>query len=286
MHTARMVGLLGALAVAGGSACSVLVSTRDLSGGAIADAGASSSPDGTSSTGAGTGPLPASCRALHAKSPDAGSGRYDLALADGGTLNASCDMESHGGGWTRVTPAMVVEEKRVQDYEPTSSAKVEVARGTDAEGGIFFDVQVTAGNCGSNSLAGPGHYFLVGELDRWSQIMASYVFTASTSCWNIFGSEGQMDPRGTNVLPFDLSTDLIGPQLNMSRSMTGEAIPFDGRLTFCAETPENFWSDRYASSPKSARVVLRRFSHEKPAGLSIATDCGFAGWNIAAIHVR
>ena len=283
---AQRVGLVGALALASGSACTLLVSTSDLSGGATADAGASLPPDGTMRADAGTEPLPASCRALHAKSPDAGSGRYDLALADGGTLNASCDMESHGGGWTRVTPAMVVQEKRVQDYDPTSPAKVEVARGSDAEGGVFFDVQVTAVNCGSNSLAGPGHFFLVGELDRWCQIMASYVFTASTSCWNIFNDNGPKDPRDSNVLPFDLAEDLIGPQVNMSRSTAGDAIPFDGRLTYCAETTENFWSGKYAGAPKSARVVLRRFSHDKPAGLSIATDCGLAGWNISAIHVR
>jgi hypothetical protein len=285
---ARTVGLVGALALAAGSACSVLVSTSDLSGAAADTGDGSSSADGPMGTdaAAATGPLPSSCRALHAKAPDAGSGAYDLALADGGVLNAYCDMESFDGGWTRVTPAMVVEEKGVQDYEPQSPAKVEVSRGTDAHGGVFFDVQVTAVNCANNPLAGPGHYFLVGELDNWSQIMASYAFTASSSCWNIFGDQSQKHPLETNVVPFDLSVDLIGPQLNMSRTMAGGAIPFDGRLTACNDSSDNFWNGAYESSPKSARVVLRRLSHDKPAGLGIATDCGLAGWKIADINVR
>jgi hypothetical protein len=282
----RAIVLLGALALGAASACSVLVTTSGLSGGAAEAPDADAALDAKADVDGATGPLPSSCRALHATSPDAGSGPYDLALADGGRLEGYCDMESFDGGWTLVTPAMIVEDKAVQDYAPASPAKVDVARGSDVHGGVFFDAQVTAVNCANNNLAGPGHYFLVGELDGWTQIMASYTFTASTSCWNIFGDPPQKDPQSTNIHPFDLAVDLIGPQVNMARTMAGAAIPFDGRLQFCDETADNFWSGPYASDPKSARVVLRRFSQARPAGLGIATDCGKPGWNISAIHVR
>ncbi len=283
----RVAGLVGALALGAVCACSVIVGTTGLTGGADADAGDASSPrDGATGETGPAGPLPSSCRALHAKSPDAGSGPYALALADGGTLNAYCDMESFDGGWTLVTPAMILEDKAVQDYSPGAPAAVDVARGTDVHGGVFFNLQVTLVNCGPNELAGPGHYFLVGDFDNWTQIMATYVFTASTSCWNIFGDQNQKKPKNTNVMPFDLSVDLIGPQLNMSRNLSGDVIPFDGRLTRCDEDKDNFWTGAYADAPKSARVVMRRFTQDRPAGLGIATDCGLAGWKISDIHVR
>jgi hypothetical protein len=193
-------------------------------------------------------------------------------------------MESFGGGWTRVTPAMIVESKAVQDYAPASPARVDVVRATDAHGGVFFTLEIKAINCGANQGGGgPGHYFLVGELDRWTQIMATYEFSQSSSCWNIFG-----DPtaRDTNVLPFELTKDLIGPQLNMSRSAAGAPLPYDGRTTACDEEATNFWGSAYETAPKSARVVLRRFSQDKPAGLAVGTDCGFAGWTVSDIHVR
>jgi hypothetical protein len=263
--------------------CSLIVGTSGLSGSATGGGGGDASLETSTAADGAAGPLAASCRALHATSPDAGSGTYQLAGDGGVAVNADCDMTSFGGGWTRVTPAMIVEDKAVQDYAPDSPAHVDVARGTDVQGGVFFAARITVVNCGTaNMKAGPGHYFMVGELDHWTQIMATYAFSDSSSCWNIFG-----DPkRDTNVRPFSLAEDLIGPQLNMSRSAAGAAIPYDGRTTACDEDADNFWGSPYESDPKSARVVLRRFSQDKPAGLAVNTDCGLAGWKVSDIHVR
>jgi len=92
------------------------VSTSDLAGGAVPPDG--SPPDAIAATDGARGLSVSSCRDLHARLPDAGSGAYELTLADGGTVKADCDMESFDGGWTRVTQAMIVEEKAVQDYAP------------------------------------------------------------------------------------------------------------------------------------------------------------------------
>lgn len=148
-------------------------------------------------------------------------------------------------------------------------------------------MKVTAVNCNNNKpgTVGPGHYFLVAELDGWTQIMATYGFLDSSACWDIFGHANAY-ARGTNVQEFKAGLDLIGPQMNMARSMAGAALPYDGRTTACDETPGNFWSKSYANAPKSARVVLRRVAAEKPAGLSIGSDCGFPSWRISDIHVR
>lgn len=280
-HGAFAVAVLVLVAQA---ACSVLVSTNGLSGGTPAS-DASSDPDGARDSDAdgAPGPLPSSCRALRAKLPDAGSGAYDLG-SDGGAVKADCDMESFGGGWTRVTPAMIVEDKGVQDYSPVSPAKVAVTRGTDLRGGIVFTVAVVEVNCSAGSPgASPGHYFTVGELDGWTQIMATYEFSKATSCWNIFGD---LELPSTNVHPFDLTRDLIGPQLNMSRTAGGAVIPFDGRTAQCNTFLDNFWAEAYELDAKSARVALRRVSQDKPAGLAIQTDCGPAVWKVSDIHVR
>jgi hypothetical protein len=279
----RALGLtITALALLAMSACSVLVGTSGLTGGAV-EAQGDAATDGARGADATTGPLPSSCKELHARSPDAGSGPYPLG-GDGGAVNADCDMESFGGGWTRVTPSMIVEAKTVQEYAPQSPAHVEVATGTDARGGVFYALQVTADNCGQNQGGGgPGHYFLVRELDHWTQIMASYEFTSTSPCWNIFGDPGG---RSTNVFPFDVTKDLIGPQVNMSRSAAGASIPYDGRTTACDENANNFWNGSYASDPKSARVVLRRFAQSEVAGLAVVTDCGPAGWKVSDIFVR
>jgi hypothetical protein len=263
------------------SACTLLVSTGGLAGNAApldaSDAASSETLDGESATGP-------SCRAIHARFPNAGTGSYMLTAEGGASVKAHCDMESFGGGWTLVTAAMIVEEKAVQDYAPGGPARVDVVHSTDTNGGITLSMTVAAQNCGAASgKPGPGHYFKVGDLDGWTQIMATYEFGSFASCWNIFGDPGLRD---TNVQAFNPALDSIGPQVNMARTAAGAVIPYEGRTTMCTEKPENFWANPYKTQRKSARVVLRRFTQGKPAGLALALDCGSGGWTITDIRVR
>lgn len=270
------------------SACTLLVSTGDLAGspdGATPDATA---PDAAPASDGGADaagvPLGASCRAIRQRAPDAGTGVYALATDGGGSVSAHCDMDTFGGGWTLVTPSMIVEDEAVQDYAPPTPARVRVTRGTDTRGGVTFSLKVEQINCGKNGAQeSPGHYFLVGELDGWTQLMATYEFFDSSSCWNIFGDK---DTRDTNVSPLNRSIDLIGPEENMSRAANGMAIPWDGRTGACDEEPTNFWGPAYAAARKSARIAMRRVSLARPAGLAVGLDCGLASWSIREIHVR
>lgn len=72
----------------------------------------------------------------------------------------------------------------------------------------------------------------------------------------------------------------------MGRTMAGVAIPFDGRINACDEDANNFWGPPCAKEAKNARVVLRRVSQGKPAGIAIVTDCGVASWRVSDIFVR
>ncbi len=277
------LGLLGPLA-----ACSLVVSTDGLAGG-VADGGGSTPDalaDGIAPSDAGAdvvAPLSASCRALHEAQKDAKTGPYDLAADGGQVLHAYCDMESFDGGWTLVTPAMIVENKGIQDYNTNAKTHVTVQTGTDVHGGAQVSATTTIDNCGQRPPVGPAHYLLVGELDGWTQIMATYTFLSSASCWHVFG-----DPDGpdVNVMRFTPGVDLIDRQVNMGRDATGAAVPFDGRTYQCNNDATNFWHDAYAMDVKTARVVLRRSLQIRPAGLSIAEDCGLASWIFSDIYVR
>lgn len=272
-------------ALLGVSACSVLVGTSGLAGPSeLPDAASRDAASPDAALDGETAPLGPSCRAIHARFPDAGTGSYTLVGDAGASVNAHCDMDSFDGGWTLVTPAMIVEDAPVQVYAPGGPAHVDVTHGIDDNGGAIFSLKVTASNCGaSGTAAAPGHYFIVRELDRWTQIMATYAFGNSTSCWQMFGDKGMRD---TNVLPFDLALDRIGPQTNMSRTASRTPIPFDGRTTACTENPDNFWAGIYKNDRKGARVVLRRFRLDAPAGLAVQTDCGNPTWTISDIRVR
>lgn len=270
------------------SACSALVSTAGLSSGAepsgdAADTGTDATTEGAAPDAAA--PTAASCRALHAENAGAGSGVYTLRGADGGVFSAYCDMETAGGGWTLVTPAMIVEDKRVQDVRPGSVATVDVKRGTDGHGGLTVDVTTLTENCGADQ-AQPGdfHYFLVGELDGWTQIRATYSFFGGAPCWNVFGDPALPD---TNVLVHDLSRDLFDLQQNMARTKDGTAVPYSGMTAHCNPDHAQFWDDLYASSTRTARVALRRASMARPAGLAVAADCSSdSAWNYRDIFVR
>jgi hypothetical protein len=276
----------GALVV---SACTALVSTSGLSSGADVSGDATDGADAlVTSDGAATeaaAPTAPSCRALRAQNAGAGSGTYELRGADGGAFTAYCDMDTADGGWTLVTPAMIVEDKRVQDVTPGSVATVDVKRGTDQRGGLTLQVTVLTQNCGADhSQPGDFHYFLVGELDGWTQIRATYRFFGGAPCWNLFGDPGLPD---TNVFVHDLGRDLFDLEQNMARAADGTALPYSGITARCSADHAQFWDANYQSSMRTARVALRRASMAKPAGLAVLSDC-LAGnaWGYKDIFVR
>jgi hypothetical protein len=281
--------LAGAFVV---SACTALVSTAGLSG------GPAPSRDGGDGDGGGAAdallegaasdaasPTAASCRALHADDVAAPSGVYPLRGSDGGSFTAYCDMDTADGGWTLVTPAMIVEEKRSQDAIAGSVATVDVTHGIDSHGGLTLKVNVLTPNCGANHSQGADfHSFLVGELDAWKEIRATYEFFGGVSCWNIFGDQGLPD---TNVFALDLTRDLFDLEQNMARAENGTVLKYSGTTMQCSGARANFWHDDYTSSRRTARVALRRASMAKPAGLSIATDCSSTNsWAYTDIFVR
>jgi hypothetical protein len=271
------------------SACTALVSTSGLSGGTVGSAETGAN-DATLADAAvlpmdAAAPTAASCRALHANDVTAPSGVYNLRGADGAAFTAYCDMDTADGGWTLVTPAMVVEEKRIQDMVPGSAAAVDVKHGTDSHGGLTLNVGVIRPNCGDNQ-AQPSdvYYFLVGELDGWTQIRATYNFFGSATCWNIFGNSSLPD---TNVFELDLSRDLFDMDENMARAENGTVLKYSGQTFHCSSDHANFWHSDYASSPRTARVALRRASMVKPAGMAMSTDCSNdSAWAAKDIFVR
>lgn len=274
------------------SACSLLVSTSGLSDGPRGSAEAGANDDAGADADAGmlatdaAAPTAASCRALHADNVAAPSGAYTLRASDGGAFTAYCDMETADGGWTLVTPAMVVEDKRVQDVVPGSAATVDVKRGTDSHGGLTLTVSVLTPNCGAQQ-GGPNdyHYFLVGELDAWTQIRATYTFLGGTTCWNVFGDSSSLPD--TNVHTLELTRDLFDMDENMERAENGTVLPYGGRTGHCNAAHANFWLDLYASSKRTARVALRRASLGKPAGLAVAADCSNdVSWAYRDVFVR
>ncbi len=280
MRALRISRLLVAVALGSLSACSLLLTDGDFTGTPL-DAAVDGSNEAGADAPTNYGPQ-VSCRALHATDPSAKSGAYSVA-SDGGLIQTYCDMESFDGGWTLVTKEMVVEDRATQDIQPTGMKNVDVVRGVDENGGIQYQVSVLVSACGNSSIPSPIHYFLVGELDGWTQIMATYAFYKYANCWNIFGDPGV---KNTNVRAFDIATDLIDQQSGMARSATGEVIPFGGRTNECNEAKDNFWLDAYGSELKGGRVVLRRFSAGLPAGLAVQADCGSPQWGISKIYVR
>jgi hypothetical protein len=277
--------LAGAFVV---SACSALVSTAGLSGGAASSGDGGGPADALAESAAidaAAAPTAASCRALHAQDVAAPSGVYALRGADGGAFTAYCDMDTADGGWTLVTPAMIVEEKRSQDVTAGSVATVDVKHGIDSHGGLTLNVSVLTPNCGADHSQGNDfHYFIVGELDAWTQIRATYQFFGGVSCWNIFGDQGLPD---TNVVVLDLTRDLFDLEQNMARAENGTVLKYSGKTSQCSSARANFWHDDYTSSKRTARVALRRASMAKPAGLSIASDCSNNNsWAYTDIFVR
>jgi hypothetical protein len=123
----------------------------------------------------------------------------------------------------------------------------------------------------------------VRELDGWTQIMATYTFMSSQSCWHLFGDS---DGPDVNVMKLDLGVDPIDRQKNMGRDANGAPAPFDGRTYQSNNDATNFWDSPYEVDVKTARVVLRRSVQDRPAGLAVAADCGLGSWIYSDIYVR
>ncbi len=277
---------LGGVLVAS-SACSLLLSTTDLSGGSPgADQDGGQEEVGrldARPSSAEAGSDAPSCRALRDLGVTA-SGTYTL-RRDGGSAEAYCEMESFDGGWTLVTKDMIASETAVQDIAPDSPARVSVNRTTDAHGGIGFSVNATVGNCGAApGKASPSHVFTIADVEPWSEIMATYSFGGHVSCWHLFG-----DPDGpdTNLRPFDLAVDRFDRDVNMARASNGSAIRFAGTLKRCDEAAQNFWLGTYRSSTRGIRTVQRRLMNTRPFGLGVGVDCvDQTSWEIREIYVR
>lgn len=289
--------------------CSLATNTDSLTGvdgGGTEEAGADSAVPGdgapASDTGAGDGAVDAkadggsdaeagpstatSCRALHDQG-QAMSGKYTL-QGPSGPFDAYCDMVSFGGGWTLVTPQMIATREQSKDLDSASPATLAVDESTDSNGGVKFDVQVTANNCGAVMTAlRPVHKFTVNELDDWKSIMASYSFSGDAGCWSAFG-DATTDPKAvdSNLLPFSSAFDHADNSVNISRSTDGSAIPFDGRTAVCTSNADNFWAPVYDTAAKSVRLTLRRRTAGQVAGIQITADCGMPAWSISSIYVR
>ena len=278
--------MLLAIALAAPSACTLLVSTDDLSGPWLdAGQGEAGRTDVSplADADAGGGVEAASCRGLR----DLGittSGTYTL-RRDGGRVDAYCEMESFDGGWSVVTEDMIASERAVQDIAPDSPARVTARHVTDLHGGIAFAITVTADNCGVDpNHPGPSHAFTVVDVEPWKEIMATYTFRDHASCWDLFGSPGAPD---TNLHAFELSVDRFDREENMARDGDGNVVPFTGVTKMCTDANENFWLEKYASSRRSIRIVQRRRAADEPFGLGVRTDCGnSASWEITDIYVR
>lgn len=57
----------------------------------------------------GAGNPPASCKAIQQKDPSAGDGKYDILVGEK-SVEVMCDMTTDGGGWTRITQSMILND--------------------------------------------------------------------------------------------------------------------------------------------------------------------------------
>lgn len=228
--------------------------------------------------------IASSCRGIKEREPSAPSGTYALLGQDGGFV---CDMDTADGGWTRVRADMITEGTNL-DKEPASPNKLDVFRVVDETGAPRWKVTVTSDDCNQGPDARAFHYVLVGELDRWEELMATYAFGEGVGCWALFGNVGddQESLPDLDMRPFDPAIDVVDLAENMNRTTAGAAIPFAGRTGYCGPGRENFWHADYRSQRRTARVRLRRRLQNMPAGVHVATSCGTPTWELGDLYVR
>jgi hypothetical protein len=266
------------------SACSI-GALEGYSGGAQgSDSGAeASAPSDGGAVEADTAPTLVrgpSCKAIKAANPTAGDGRYLIEAPGAEPFEADCEMTGDGGGWMRVTAAMLSEEKNLQ----TTSV-----RQTDETGGLLVRVFANSRGCGD---ADPNvHATFIRDLPKWSQLRARYDFFGSTDCWAILGNLSDEAAVNGNMLAFDKTIDVSRDAVRMGGS-AGDA--FDGITEKCDVTSTNFWGQPTSVGRRSILATLRRSSPDAPAGLATFTSCTTVAagtgsptyWEYREIYVR
>jgi hypothetical protein len=254
------------------------------SGGAGAnDAGAPETGPGAEA-GSGAEAAPSlvkgpSCKQIKAANPTAGDGRYLIEPPGAQPFEADCDMTRDGGGWMRVTAAMIAETK---DLETTS------VRDADETGALLVRVYANSRGCGDDP--DNVHVTFIRDLPTWSQLRARYDFYGSTDCWEILGSLSK-GPVNANLIPFEPTVDVARDMLRMGGS-AGDA--FDGVTDRCDVDPKNFWAQPVSVGRRSLVAVLRRASPDVPAGLGTFASCTTVAaatasptyWEYREIYVR
>ena len=272
MHS--KIALLVLASTSGLVCCTLLVSTKGLSGGPGANAGdggdasaadaadAAEAADATLLDGSpDAGATFASCAAAKDALPLAADGPQTIDPDGNGPLPpfvAWCDMTQDGGGWMLVNADMVADASAVAATE---------VRSMGDHDGIVFRVFANNAGCGTG---GPRteHRFVLKDPVPWTRLRVHQIFAGQAGCWHIWGGTGG-GTLDVNLTPFTAGTDIIRDAVRMGGS-AGDA--FDGNLSRCDSDPANFWySD--AGVLRSATVVLRRPNPSEPSGIASGADC-------------
>ncbi len=256
--------------------CTLVVSTKGLSGGPAAiasdasieneasvegDAADATAPDGSPDGSPDAGETFVSCAAAKAVLPFAADGPQTIDPDGVGPLPpfaAWCDMTQDGGGWMLVNADMLANTSAV--------AATEVRSMGDHDGMV---IRVFANNVGCG-MGGPRteHRFVLKDPVPWTRIRVHQIFAGEAGCWHIWGASGG-GMLGVNLTAFTAGTDIIRDAVRMGGS-AGDA--FDGMLTRCDSDPANFWF--YGTTElRSATVVLRRPAPNEPSGIATGADC-------------
>lgn len=261
----RFAGVIGALVAGVATACSIGALDGFSGAPAEADGGPTDSgkPEDTGSAADGSVELVSgpSCNAIKQANPGAKDGRYRIVppAEVAPPFEADCDMTQDGGGWMRVSDAMIVEEKA----QSVTSFKT-----SDENNRFMLRVYANSRGCGE----GPenGYFAIVRDAPRWTQLRARYDFYGRSSCWDMLGATSSGVPFVPNIIPFEKSIDVAREMVKMGGSL-GDA--FDGDPNRCDDEPTNFWAGTSDDGRRSMVAIVRRNSPDIPAGLYTAASC-------------